>query len=259
VRTFLKKYRKKYLLWKATKVVGKDAPRFGTYTRVYHVHLRKTAGTSLNSAFWALGGCDLMTMKRAPLVVSKSWSFVRNNLQLIESGSYHYANSHIPYWKLRLPVSTFTFTMFRDPLERLQSLYTYYLWIAQTSREEGLQIEPYFDSIKEKLPEMGKGFGDFIAHLPEKHLMNQLYMFSETLDVDDALVQVEKLDKVYFQSNFEAAILDLSNELGCSLEVRRERKFPKPQILITDEEKVMAKRLLEKEYHFYEMLQKRYL
>ena len=71
--------------------------------RVYHFHVRKTAGTSLNSAFWALGGFDLGAISDRQAVEGNGLRFVRGNRRLIEEGDYFFANSHLPAHELRLP------------------------------------------------------------------------------------------------------------------------------------------------------------
>ena len=44
--------------------------------RVYHIHLRKTAGTSINAAFWSLAGIDLKSAGREPVLVKNKRVFV---------------------------------------------------------------------------------------------------------------------------------------------------------------------------------------
>ncbi len=254
MRTFLKKQYRKYLQRKATRLYTSLPNRFGTFERVYHIHLRKTAGTSVNSAFWNQAGLGLQDIKRKPLVIKQGWIFVRNNLTLINKGHYHFGNSHIPVWKLSLPPQTYTFCMFREPMERLVSLYRYYLWIQQTPAEEAIKIEPYYHSIASKIPFMGNSFTDFLTHLPKKHLQNQLYMFSETYDVEEALEHVAQVHTVCFQSEFEKGITQLSEALNVSLQVQRERKFEAPHIVLNEEEQKLAQQLLKEEYNFYRKL-----
>lgn len=238
----------------ARNLIASGTNRFGKYQRVYHVHLRKSAGTSINAAFWALGGLSLKSIKREPIAIRKKRIFVRNNLQLINEGNYHYGNSHIPYWRLSLPKNTFVFCMVRDPLERLLSLYRYYLWIDQVDAREGMKQEPYYKSLKAKMPYLGNSFLDFAENLASKHLMNQLYLFSEMLDVEVALKNINQLDRVYFQDQFDSAITDLSDSLEIPLEIKMERKYKTPEVHINETEKSKAKVLLEREYRFYNAL-----
>src|SRR4030095_8400128 len=101
-------------------------PLPGNYKRIYHFHIRKSAGTSINAAFWRLAGKNLQDVGRAPLIVSGKFVFVRHNRDLIKAGDYTFANSHAPFWEFELPKNTFCFTIFRDPVSRLYSLYRYY-------------------------------------------------------------------------------------------------------------------------------------
>ena len=84
--------------------------------RIYFFHIRKTAGTSLNHAFLALGGeegCKVyekLPQTRTLRIISQGKIFVGWNKGLIESGNYFYAFSHIPQHQLALPDNTFTFT-----------------------------------------------------------------------------------------------------------------------------------------------------
>jgi Sulfotransferase family len=258
LKTLIKKYYRKYKRLRAKALTSSEAPRFGAYNRVYHLHLRKSGGTSINSAFWNLGGLNLKKVGRAPILVSKSWVFVRNHLSLIEEGNYHFGNSHMPLWKLKLPPHTFTFCMLRDPYSRLVSLYKYYYWIAHSDPKEVIKNEPYYYSLKEKLPNLGSSFSEFLDHLPAHHLQHQLYMFSETMDKTEALDSVRQLNRVYFQSSFSAAIEDLSSTLGVPLDVKRERSFKQSELVITEEEKQKAMTLLKEEYEFFNQMVAQY-
>ena len=258
MRTLWKRYYRNYKKAKAKRLFSTDENRFGAYKRVYHVHIRKCGGTSINSSFWQLGGLNLGKIKREPIAIAKEWVFVRNNLTLIEQGNYHFGNSHIPFWNLKLPKDTFTFCMLRDPYQRLCSLYKYYLWIANGNRSEVRKHEPYFDSLIKKIPKMGANFSEFLDNLPEKHLQNQLYMFSETMNLEEAVKSVNTLDRVYFQAYFSDGIEDLSSTLGVPLSEKRERSFKMTALEISDMEKQKAMDLLEVEYKLYEYFLDRY-
>src|SRR4051794_8460283 len=99
--------------------------------RVYHFHVRKSAGTSLNAAFWALGGvdADVLTRSRAKRVEGNGHVFVRGDSALIEGGEYLYGSSHTPAYLLDLPAETYTITILRDPVARFLSYYRYLRWV----------------------------------------------------------------------------------------------------------------------------------
>src|SRR5690606_7964561 len=141
-----------------------------TYERVYHIHIRKSAGTSINAAFWCLAGYNLKSVKREPIVVKSPYVFVRNNKALIEGGNYFYGNSHIPLWKLALLEKTFVFCMLRDPYERLVSLYRYLFHLASLNPKTAGKIEPGFKALKYQLDWVGESFSVFLDRIPQNHL-----------------------------------------------------------------------------------------
>ena len=260
MRTFLKRHYRNYKKKRAIQI--SKNPSFSLpngYKRIYHVHVRKSAGTSINAAFWELGDLSLKKLKREPIAIRKKLVFVRNNKDLIEAGNYFYANSHMPFWSLQLPEDTFTFCMLRDPYERLVSLYKYYLWVANTPKTEAIKIEPYYKTLIKHTGWLGNSFSDFLDNLPKKHCANQLFMFSENYDVKEALFNLKKISSFYFQENFDGAIQDLSKTLQLELTFKRERKFKKIDFSITEDEKSKALQILKDEYIFYNRLKKVYL
>ena len=251
MRTFIKRYLRKRRRIKAKKVFIQKTPFFKDYERIYHVHIRKSAGTSINSAFWGLAGYSLESVKREPIIVTNDYVFVRNHKELIEEGFYFYGNSHIPFWKLDIPEKTFVFCMLRDPYKRLVSLYKYLHHVASLNPDTAEKEEPSYKALQYQLAWLGDNFSDFLDYLPKNHLQRQLYTFSEKMDASEALENVNKLDRVYFQEDFEAAIADLSKTFHLKLTINRERSFNSVPIAIDENEKQRALQLLEKEYQFY--------
>jgi len=202
--------------------------------RVYHLHIRKSAGTSINSAFWALDGFTLDTVRREPIVIGKKHSFVRYSDVLIEKGDYLFASAHFAQWELNLKPNTFTFTIFRDPYKRLVSLYKYYCWVSQVDDETGYKLDPSFFVLKEQTHLLNKNFKDFIDNLNDKYLSNQLFMFSKTINKQEALLNLKKADRIYFQDNFDKAIIDLNKTLNLNLQIKNERNFKDVKFIITE-------------------------
>ena len=101
-----------------------------THKRVYHYHIPKTGGTSLNYIFLALAGeQSSITYKRlldspSQRVIVDDKVYVGWNRWLIRRGNYFYAWSHRPKHKLTLPEHTFTVTCLRDPESRVLSHYS---------------------------------------------------------------------------------------------------------------------------------------
>ena len=79
MRTKLKRIYKSIKRKYAAIVFNKNRPYLNGYERIYHVHIRKSAGTSINSAFWALSGLNLKRVKRKALLIKGKYIYVRNN------------------------------------------------------------------------------------------------------------------------------------------------------------------------------------
>lgn len=256
--TFLKILRRRRKRKLAKRIFNSLNLDFNGYKRVYHFHVRKSAGTSVNAAFWALGGLSLKKLKREPLAIGKNRIFVRNNKELIEKGDFHFANSHIPFWSVNIPNGTYTFCFFREPYQRLISLYRYYKWVEEMP-SEAKKTDPHFNSLNKYSHWVGNSFSDFLDNLPKKHLMNQLYMFSENYEIETAIKNIEKVSAVFFQHKFDTSIEDLSQLLNLELAVKRERSSSnKVSINISESEKNKALLYLQPEYEFYNIIKSRY-
>lgn len=259
MRTKIKRIYKKVKRSYARYVYNKNKPYLDQYDRVYHFHIRKSAGTSINSAFWNLSGLNLKLVKRTPLLIKKGYVYVRNNEHLIEEGSFFYGNSHIPFWNIKIPERTFTFCMLRDPYKRLLSLYRYLKWVHSLDPKTALDQEPYYKTVYKQTAWLGDNFNDFLKNLPDKHLKNQLLMFSRTGNIDEAVKNIQTLNAIYNQDNFEKAIEDLSKVVGVKLNIKRERVFSAHKDLeISKEMEEKAKKMLSDEYLFYNRVEQKY-
>lgn len=224
-----------------------------TYQRVYHYHVRKTAGTSLNSAFWALAGLSLRDLGTRSRVRRNGLVFVRHDRRLIEQGDYFFANSHIPAYSLRLPLGTFTITILRDPLDRLFSYYRYLLWAQEHPTD--LHSEPFMRSLRNEIPLLGGSFGDFLDRIPPKRQLSQLYMFSERGDVDEAAERVLACSAICFCETFRQDLERLGEMLGLPLQERHERQFRMP-FGVSEHERTKARELLEPEFALVERVKR---
>ena len=219
--------------------------------RIYHIHIRKSAGTSVNSAFWNLGNLTLRKIGKEPMTLTKKYSYVSFSKELIEAGDYLYASAHFAQWELNLKPNTFTFTVLREPYSRLVSLYKYYTWVDQVDEKLGYNLDTSYYVLKSQHYLLGKSFKDFVDVLSDKYLVNQLYTFSKSLSVDDAIENISKVDRIYFQDQFNYAIRDLECVFGFELNVKNERNFGDIQINISEEEKQYALSKLHNEIEFY--------
>ena len=244
-----------------TKYVHSTKPPFlEGFERIYHVHLRKCAGTSLNSAFWNLAGLNLKSVGSKTEITIGGFVFVRNHKKLIEAGNYFFGNSHLPFWELNLPDKTFVFTMMRDPLSRLLSLHRYYRWIKKAHPASAIEKEPYYFSLVHNIGDIPESPLEFASCLKRKTLEPQLYAFSKSFEADEALQNLSKVNAVYFQDSFEEAVRDLNSRSGYNLHVVHERNFSSPdeKISFTLEELQNIKELLTEEYQLYEAAKKLY-
>lgn len=154
------------------------------------------------------------TWKHASIV--NRFKYAGYDRRVINRGNYFYAYSHLPYWQLDLPKDTYTFTCFRDPVERVLSHYK----MLDDYRVSG-EWHPCM-AVEGKW--LGDNIHDFIDNMPKPHLLNQLYMFSKEMNVTEACHAISKMDEVLFTETLSAGLSRMSNALGISLEYQHRRK-----------------------------------
>jgi hypothetical protein len=212
------------------------------YERVYHFHVRKTAGTSLNSAFWALGGLDLRAVAAE---------------QAIEG---FFANSHQPAHELRLPPATYTITILRDPAARVISYYRYLLWARNNRRAR--KVEPFIDDVVAESSFFGRRFSlrrrqadfrDFLERVPTERLLTQLHMFSARLDPAEAAENALACSATCFTETYPEDLRRVAAELRLDLSEKRERSFGE-KVELSDEEQRLLRERLAPEYAMVELV-----
>jgi hypothetical protein len=173
----------------------------------------------------------------------KGRGFVGWNKKLIEKGNYFYGFSHEPFHQLRLPPRTFTLTCFRDPFERI---FSHYRMLREYRREE--VNHPCMETEGAWLQDPG-GFDEFLNRIPPEHLMRQLYMFSKTFDIQEALENVNKINLILW-TNFTQTEVDRFNLIfRTNLKVSH-RRMTSYQERLGEKSKNTAMGLLQKEYTF---------
>jgi hypothetical protein len=177
----------------------------------------------LNSAFWALGGLDLRSFGTDTHAIAGGIEYVRHDRRLIEQGEYFFASSHIPAHELKLPDRTFSITILRDPVQRVRSLYRYLCWIRDNPQRG--DAEPYIDSLSGEAKLVGSTVSEFLARLPRRDLLRQLFMFSPRLDVEDALGRILQCDGVAFTETLGEDLAHIGSQLGLDLKEKHERRF----------------------------------
>ena len=189
-------------------------------SRVYHYHIRKTGGTSINHAFLSLLSRDskavYLALAKKKKISFDVFSIIGWNKSMINSGKYLYAFSHEPYHEIIDFQNTFTFTCFRDPCARVISHYRMLLEMqASNSTHPCMRTEA---------PWLGRSFEDFLSLIPKEHLLNQLWMFSSSFSISEACHNISNLNCVLYTENIADGIRQLANKTGLPLQARHDRK-----------------------------------
>ncbi len=221
----------------------------GEWRGFYHVHIRKTGGTSINKMFLLLhdqdGDALYTRLSRSLLhrMCIDGRVYVGWNPVLINSGNYFYAFSHLPFHNISIPDDIFTFTCFRDPVKRVLSHYN----MLMQYRENGVR----HPCMKMEGLWLGASFTDFFERIPREHLLMQLYMFSSSFDQGEALLNVRSLSHVMFTEQFDEGIQQLNTLTGLGLQPVHTRKTTY-RANIGEEDLSRLRERLAPEYSFLE-------
>jgi hypothetical protein len=225
----------------------------GRYRRVYHYHIPKTGGTSLNTMFLALGTGDgdacyqRLAGEPSHRLFAGVFVFVGWDPALIEGGRYFYGFSHIPSHRLRLPPGTFTVTCLRDPLKRVISRYTELC----DYRDRGVD----HPVMAVEGPDLGSSFADYLERVPRERLLAQLYMFSRGFDVGEGFDGVVGCGQFMFTEKFADGVDGLRKKLDLDLVPIHARKGP-AKAPLADADRARALELLAPEYDLVERLRR---
>lgn len=232
------------------------------HRRIYHYHIQKTGGTSLNNIFLSLvdssdfilttrsEGKDLyhrLSRARNLRIIEKNKVFVGWNKRLIEAGNYFYAFSHLPKHELKLPNDTFTITCIRDPVQRVQSHYKELLFYKVN------KISHPIMRIGEKW--LGKDFNDYLSNVPKERLLAHLYTFSKHFHIEESLEHIFQCSHVILTERFSDEIEEISVKLGIKLSPVHIRKSRFDYNFSADELSRLTA-MLESEILLYEKIKK---
>ncbi|MBL4663623.1 MAG: sulfotransferase family 2 domain-containing protein [Flavobacteriaceae bacterium] len=191
---------------------------------IYHIHIRKTAGTTINFAFLSNAGVsnteqfyESIAHKPNHRQIKSSKIFVGWNVKLIEQGEYSFAFSHTPRHQLNLKPEVFTFTCLRDPVKRVVSHYNMLKYYQLNNIDHPI--------MKVEGKWLGKSFDDFMVRMPKEHLLNQLYMFSSSCDLNEATDSLLSLNKIIYTENLKVGLDELEIKTGWQLPISNQKKI----------------------------------
>lgn len=221
---------------------------------IYHVHIRKTAGTTINFAFLSNAHpedveefYEDMGEKDNHRIIQNNKIFVGWNPLLINKGRYSYAFSHTPLHQLQLAKNIFRFTCLRDPAKRVVSHYNMLRYFQLNGINHAC--------MKTEGKWLGDSFADFMTLAPKEHLLNQLYMFSKEFNVDEVIETLLSLDKIIHTENLANGLKDLEELTGWELPVSNQKSYGFKEEI--DESQIKKlKEILAPEYLMLEKLQK---
>ena len=227
----------------------------GGFERVYLYHVRKTAGTSLSRAFLSLGGESPRSVEGriASSILSRTKSGpygYATGIGALQQGDYLFGWSHVPAHKLRLPERTFEIATLRDPVARLLSYYRY-LVAGDRTDETGWTVQSSERAL------MGANFEEFLSRIPDELLLTQLYMFSASFDVDEAVDRLLACQELVFTESIVSDTERLATRLEITLDLRKERVTSEEAFEPNDMQVKILRERLAPEYEMMERLTQR--
>ncbi len=227
------------------------------YKRVYFHHIPKAAGSSLKRSFYSIDGDDHHVVSdginTSPnrRYFTENKVYVRFNHPLIEEGNYFFACSHFPSHYVRLPENTFTITCFRDPLERIISLYgmNQRRWKRGGAGSIRHKINAQMSWLGPGAEQSGNLLS-FAHSLKKRFLLNQLYMFSRKLNIDEAKNAINRVNHILFLDDYKTGIEELSKRLCIDLKASHSNKMEAAKPTFPQEQIDAVKLMLEPEYKF---------
>ncbi|MBD3262194.1 MAG: hypothetical protein GF334_11105 [Candidatus Altiarchaeales archaeon] len=217
--------------------------------QVYFYHVMKTAGTAINFAFFSSAGANpkevynILNEKEYHQI--KGLVFTRGFDQ-ISSNRFSYGFSHEPFYNFSLNENAFTFTCFRDPAERVISI-----WNALLTQKNRGNYRPGHKWL-------GSSFSEFLDNIPEPVLNGYLSMFSRGLCVDEGYANVLTCDKVLLFERLEKDIVGLSRATGWPLCLNRVNVSDVSETICSIDRKRLFL-MLEKEYDLYNRVREKVL
>ncbi|HLU85045.1 MAG TPA: sulfotransferase family 2 domain-containing protein [Vicingaceae bacterium] len=210
------------------------------YDGIYHYHIRKTGGTSINTAFLKLYTVkdsiyhDLNIQLDNRLIINNH-IYITNNKLLAEYTPYFYAFAHRPSHKLNISKNKFLFTCLRSPIDRMFSHYN----MIKTSYEKNENRYDY----KDLYQCLGNNICDFVNNLPKELVLEQIYMFSKNYNTNEAFDNIMNLNAVLLTEHLTEGFLELKEKLNLPLNYIHTRKANVITYLNNDEKDFLISKL----------------
>ncbi len=223
------------------------------YDRIYHIHCRRAAGTSLNymllEQFTADAERCYQSIARSDdhTLLANGMVFAGWTPQAVDGGRYQFGFSHVPVYKLHIPDNTFTICTLRDPLARVLSYYRTLLALRDSGGSNSRPDSP--------VHYLGSSFSDFLNLAPLKLLCHQLHMFSAAYDVNEAVSRALRVSHIIFAGQFAEGAATLSERLNLRLVPQFRKRSEEDPVLLSSGEIELANELLEDEWAFFEQVQ----
>lgn len=213
---------------------------------IYHLHIRKTGGTTINHAFLAaLTGMpsepiyENLAKAKGNTLSAGGITFAGWRLETINAGGWDFAFGHKPLEQLALPGDATVITCFRDPVARLAS---HYRMLREMIADDSDHV-----IMAEEAPWAAGSFRDFVDAVPDKHRMTQLYMFSTALDLADAAERLKRVDHILWTESLSNGLDALGVSLGLPIDAGLHMRPSRP-LAIPASELAYAREALALEY-----------
>lgn len=233
-----------------------EGVRFGRFlknrkTPIYFNHIRKTAGTSLISEVIQQLGMnpDLVLNevydKKTHRYLGGDGVVVGYNQRLLNHAAYDFGFSHLPLWSFKFTKKPFVFSVLREPVARLVSHFRMLAGMLERN-ESHVCLKDEGDWAKD-------GFDSFLEQVPRSHAEAQLFNFSESYSVDEAVKSANELNCLLFLESLPEDIERLSVKLGFEMSLRTRNKSS-TQAEISEASLDRAREMLTDEIKFYNIM-----